>query len=110
MIALLSGAAPGCVVGAVGEMSPAAAAGLTARLVRVDVAEAAGRLEHPVVVGTAARADSQVDGGTREARAGVLAAQLDLDVLVHDGDAGVAARVALLGAQQLVELVQVGHA
>src|SRR5919197_5276721 len=101
MIALLSG---------VSEMSRVAGAGLTAPLLRVEIAEAPGRLEHPVVVGAAARADAKVDRGAREALAGVLAAQLQLDVLVHDRDAGVAARITLLGAQQLVELVQVGHA
>jgi hypothetical protein len=48
-----------------------------------------------------------VDRGAREALAGVLAAELDLDVLIHNGHAGVAAGVALLGAQQLVECLEV---
>jgi hypothetical protein len=51
-----------------------------------------------------------VDRGAREALAGVLAAQLDLDVLIHDRDAGVAPRIAFLRAQQLVEPVEVRHA
>src|SRR5919198_4665029 len=91
-------------------MSRVAAARLTVPLVRVEIAEAPGRLEHPVVVGAAARAGAKVDRGAREALAGVIAAQLDLDVLVHDRDAGIAARVAVLRAQQLVEPLEVRHA
>ena len=85
--------------------------GWTARhTIGVGIAEAPDRLEHAVVVGAAAGADAQVDRGAGEALAGILAAQLDLHVLVHDRDAGVAARVARLRAQQLVEVGPIGHA
>src|SRR5215217_5058262 len=77
---------------------------------RIEIAEPPGGLEHPVVVGAAARADAEMDRRAREPLAGVLAAQLDLDVLVHDRHAAVAARVALLGSKELVELVRVHRA
>src|SRR3954447_23939007 len=78
--------------------------------VGIDVAELARRLQHAVVIGAAAGADAQVDRGAREALARIAGLELDLDVLVHDRHAGVATRVAFLGAQERVERLEVGHA
>jgi len=94
--------------GAVSEMSAALLPCLTA-LLRIEVAETPRRLEHPVVVGAAPRAHAQVDCRTREALARIFTAQLDLDVLVHDRNPGIAAGITFLGAQQLVERTQVDH-
>jgi hypothetical protein len=79
------------------------------RRLAVDVCEAPGYLEHPVVVCAAAGADAEVDRRTREALGWILAAQLELDVLVHDRDPGVAARIAILGAQELVQSLKICH-
>lgn len=95
-------AEPGRLHCTVSEMSPAPGAGLTDWLVRTDVAESTRGREYAVVIGAAAWAHAQVDGRPGEALARVLAAQLDLDVLVHDRNAGVAARIAVLGPQHLV--------
>jgi hypothetical protein len=61
------------------------------------------------VVGAAAGADAQVDRRAGEAGAGVLAAELDLDVLVHDRQTSVAAGAAVLGAKQFVERAEIRH-
>src|SRR5262245_3234209 len=61
------------------------------------VGESAGGLEETVVIGAAAGAHLEVERGARELLAGIAAAQLDLDVLVHDWAARLAAGVALVG-------------
>ena len=87
-------------------------------IVKIHSGAAANSLANtPMVDTTAARriratawAHAQVNRRPGEAPARILTAQLDLDVLIHDRNAGIAARVALLSAEHLVERVKVGHA
>jgi hypothetical protein len=83
--------------GAIGEMSALPRSGLTA-LLRIGVAEASSGLEYPVVIGATAGAYAYVDRRPREALARIVTSQLDLDVLVHDRTAGIAAGIAMLGS------------
>jgi hypothetical protein len=73
------------------------------------VGEAACRFEQPGVIGLATWTTLKVDRRTGEHKSRIFAGQFQLDVRVEDVLAGGAARVSVLGAQQLVEATKIGH-
>ncbi len=75
-------------------------------LLRIEVAEAPGGLEYPVMIRATPSAHAQMNGRPGETLARISTAELDLNVLVHDRSTGIAARVAWFGPQKVVELVR----
>jgi hypothetical protein len=61
------------------------------------------------VVGPAAGAALKVDRGARVNTGWVLPGELQFDVLVEDLGASSAARISVLGAQELIQVAKIGH-
>ena len=55
------------------------------------------------MVGAAAGAGAQMDGGAGEPFGRVAAGEFDLDVLIEDRDSGVTTRIGRIGAQEIIE-------
>jgi hypothetical protein len=73
------------------------------------VGEAARRLQQSGVIGLATWTALKMDRRTGEHTSWIFASELQLDVGVEDLLAGAAARVPVLGSQQLVKATTIGH-
>jgi hypothetical protein len=80
-----------------------------ASLLGPDVAKPARRFEQPVVIGPAARAALKVDRGARVNAGWILPGELQLNVGVEDVGTSSAARISILGPQELIQIATIGH-